>query len=245
VGTLALDAAYAYVGSHDFSGDINEWRLSGEAATPECTNFRSGGWREYKMGAKTSAFSMSGHYQAAAADAVDPHVFDNLGVASQVITTGAEETEATPAFFHRGMQADVSLFGSYGEVAPFSVNASGDDGPTGVVRGQLAVKMTTVTTTGAKGTALNLGLVAAGKYLYATLHLLGTAGSSITVLVESDEDSGFASATTRITFGPLTTVGGNWGTRVAGAIALDDWFRINVSAITGTWVIASAIGIGS
>jgi len=243
MGVLALTTAYAYVGARDFSGDINQWLLGAEATTPECTSFRSAGWREYKMGVKTSAFAMSGHYQSATADAVDPHVFDNLGVASQVITTGPEETEATPAFFHRGMQADVNLFGAHGEINPFSVTAAGDDGPTGIVRGQLAVKMTTVTTTGAKGTALNLGLIGAGQYLYATLHLLGTAGSSITAVVETDEDNTFASATTRITFGPLTAVGGNWGTRVAGAIASDDWQRLNITAITGTWVIACAIGI--
>ena len=244
MSTLALATAYAYVGGHDFTGDINTWRLGGEGEPQECTNFRSGGWREYKLGLKKSMFELGGHWQSAAADAVDPETFNNLGVTGRVITTGVVETEGEPAFFHRGMQADYTVGGTLGQIAPFRVTANGTDGPTGVVRGALAVKMTTVTTTGAKGTALNLGLIGAGQYLYATLHLLGTAGTSITCVVESDEDNTWSSPTTQISFGAQSTANGFWGTRVAGAVANEDWFRLNVTAITGTWVIAAAIGIG-
>jgi len=242
--TLAITNAYAYLGAHDFTGDMNTWKLGGEAETPECTNMRSGGWREYKIALKKSTFELGGHWQSDTADAVDPETFNNIGVQNRVITTGTLETEGQPAFFHRGMQADYTVGGALGVVAPFRVTANGTDGPTGVVRGALAVKKTTVTTTGAKGTALNLGLIGAGTYLYATLHLFGTAGTSITAVIESDDGSGFSSATTRIAFGAQTTANGFWGTRLAGAIADDTWFRLNVTAITGTWSIGCAIGIG-
>jgi hypothetical protein len=242
---MAITGGYAYVGARDFSGDLNMWRLGGEGEAKECTNLRSGGWREYKMGVKTSMLEMAGHAQFSdASDATDPYTFSKLGVTGEAMTTGLNETEGEPAYFHRGMQANFNYGGQHGEIVPFSLQAKGTDGPTGIVRGQLAVKMTTITTTGAKGTALNLGLVGAGQYLYAVLHLLGTAGTSITCQVESDEDNTWASATQRITFGGAqTAVGGYWGTRVAGAIANDDWFRLNVTAITGTWTIACAIGI--
>lgn len=243
MGTLAITNAYAFVGAHDFTGDMNTWKLGGEAETPECTNMRSGGWREYKLGEKRSAFELGGHAQYGT-DTPDSETFDYLGTVDRVITTGVLETEGEPAFIHRGMQTDYTVGGNLGEIAPFKMTANGTDGITGVVRGQLAVKKTTVTTTGAKGTALNLGLVGAGQYLYATLHLLGTAGTSITALVESDDASNFLSATTRIAFGAQTVASGYWGTRVAGAIASDTWFRLNVTAITGTWSIACAIGIG-
>lgn len=244
MGTLAITNAYAFVGGHDFTGDMNTWRLGGEADAEECTNMRSGGWREYKLGLKKSMLELGGHWQSEAADAVDPETFDNMGVANRVITTGQLETEGEPAFIHRGMQADYTVGGDLGRISPFRVTANGTDGPTGVVRGGLAVKKTTITTTGAKGTALNLGLIGAGRHLYATLHLLGTAGTSITAQVESDEDNTWSSATSRIAFGAQTVANGYWGARVAGAIANDDWFRLNVTAITGTWVIACAIGIG-
>lgn len=244
MGTLAITNAYAYVAARDFTGDINEWRLSGEAEAKDCTNMRSGGFREYKRGVKTSAFEMAG-FNDFADNEVDETIWGSLATEDEVITTGSAETEGEPAFFHRAMKASYNLFGPHGEIAPFRVSANGTDGPTGVVRGQLAVKKTTVTTTGAKGTALNLGLVGAGKFLYATFHVFGTPGTTITAVVESDADDTFGSATTRITFGPITAAGGTWGTRVAGAIADDDWFRLRVTAITGTFSIACAVGIGS
>jgi hypothetical protein len=246
MATLAITNAFAYVGSHDYTGDVNMWRLSGEADALDCSNMRSGGWREYKMGLKKSMFEMCGHDDFAhATDATDPHTFNNLGTADNVFTTGIAETEGDPAFIHQGMLFNYTLGGSLGEITPFNVSGVGTDGPSGVVRGALALKKTTVSTTGAKGTALNLGLIGSGQYLYATLHLLGTAGSSITAIIQSDADNTWSSATTQISFGAQTAVGGYWGTRVAGPVADEDWFRLNVTAVSGSWSVACAIGIGS
>lgn len=244
MSVLAITNAFTYLGSHDFTGDINMWRVGGEADALDCSNMRSGGWREYKMGLKTSALEMAGHAQFGT-DTTDTTIFNNLGVTGQVFTGGQSEVEGEVAVFHRAMTGTWNLGGNLGEICPFSVTASGTDGSTGVVRGQLAVEKTTVTTTGAKGTALNLGLIGSGQYLYATLHLIGTAGTSITAVIQSDEDNAWSSPTTQIAFGAQTAVGGYWGTRVAGPVANEDWFRLNVTAITGTWVIACAIGIGS
>lgn len=241
--TLALLNAFTYVNGHDFTGDTNEVRLTGEGRQLDVTTFRSNGWSESIIGLKEPKLMAKGFWQSATADAVDPEIWGQLGTGGHVVTVGDSETEGTPAAFFQAFRADYHPFtGSLGDVAGFDLNAMGSDG-IGVVNGQLALEKTTVTTTGAKGTHLNLGLIGAGQYLYATLHLLGTAGSSITALVESDVDTNFSTATTRIAFGAQTTAGGFWGTRLAGAIADDDWFRLNVTAVTGTWSVACAIGI--
>ena len=60
--------------------------------------------------------------------------------------------------------------------------------------------------------------------------------------IESDDNGSFTSATTRATIGPLTATGGTWVTRVAGAIT-DDYYRFNVTAITGTFSVGAAFGI--
>lgn len=242
MGVLALTDAYLFIDGHDFTGDSNEVRLACEGQQLEKTTFASGGWREYIIGLKTSTLDAAGHWQSASADAVDPEIFPNLGT-SKVVTLGDVQTEGLPAAMVKSMPVNYQPFrGSVGDIAGYSVTGSCSDG-VGVIHGTLALEKTTVTTTGAKGTALNLGLIGAGQYLYSTLHLFGTAGTTITAVVESDADDAFGSATTRITFGPLTAVGGTWGTRVAGAIADDDWFRLRVTAITGTWSVACAIGI--
>lgn len=244
MGVFALMNAYMYVGGHDFTGDTNAVMLTASGQQLDSTTFRSSGWSESVMGLREPKLNAKGLWQSATADAVDPELWDNLGLgAGRVVTVADTETEDTPAMMFQAFQSNYHPFqGSLGDLAGYDLDCMGSDG-IGFIRGGLALKKTTVTSTGAKGTGQNLGLVGAGQYLYATLHLMGTAGTSITAVVESDDANTFLSATTRITFGPLTAVGGTWGTRVAGAIASDNWFRLRVTAITGTWSVACAIGI--
>lgn len=241
--TQALLSAFAYVDLVDFTGQSEDLRLACAAEQREWTNFRSDGWRELKNTLKTATFDTGSFWSSDAATDLDPQTFANLGAANTVITTGPEEAEGGVAYFMRGMVPSYTwLEGAVGDLAKAKVQAVGSDGATGVVRGKLAVEYATVTATGAVGTALNLGAASASQSLYSTLHLFGTPGSSITVLIESDVDNTWAGAATQYTFGPFTTAGGRWATPVGGAIT-DSWFRANVSAITGTWVIACAIGI--
>lgn len=237
----AITNAFVYVGGHDFTGDSNTLTLNVEAETRDVTNFRSGGWREHKNTLKTSTLAVAGFWQSAAADAVDPETFNNLGVGGRVVTCGVNEVEGQPAMMLQALQANYTVGGAIGDVAPFNLNGVCSDGQ-GVIRGRLLKEFGTVSATGATGTGVQIGAVGASQYLYSTLHLLGTAATTITVVLESDDNSNFTSATTRGTFGPLTAVGGNWLTRVAGAIT-DDWWRFRVTAITGTWTIAGAAGI--
>lgn len=236
----ALTNAYAYVGSHDFTGDSNSIDLKAEGDALDSTTFRSAGWREHVIGLKSVALDMKGFAQYAASDAVDPDVFNNLGT-SQVFTIADVETEDQPAYAFQAAHYSLEQFGNLGELAPFSLAAQCKDS-VGVVAGKLAKAKGVVSATGATGTGVLLGAVGATQYLYATLHVFGTPGTTITAVVESDDASNFPSATTRITFGPITTAGGTWGTRVAGAIT-DSYFRLRVTAITGSFTVACAIAV--
>lgn len=239
MATFALLNAFVYAGSHDFTGDANKLDAKFDGAAVDTTTFRSSGWSESKMGLKSSEIMVAGLWQAGS-DTVDPESFGNLGT-SQVTTIGEVETAGQACFMLQQMPLSYEMLGQLGDATPFTLSGKGTDG-VGPVRGQLAKAMGTVSATGALGSGLQLGAVGAAQYLYATLHLFGTAGTTITVLLESDDNAGFSSATTRATLGPYTTVGGRWMTRVAGAIT-DDYYRFRVSAITGTFTVAGAIGI--
>lgn len=236
----AITNAEIYVDSHDFTGDSNEVRLACDGVALDKTNMRSGGWRESVIGVKQSNLQAAGYAQFGA-DTTDEWQFANLGSSGKVVTLGGIETEGQPAWMLQSLPVDFRYGGTHGELAPYSLAGVCSDG-VGVVRGQLAKALGTVSGTGAIGTALNLGAVSASQFAYSTIHLTGTPGTSITVVVESDDASNFPSATTRITHGSFTTVGGRWGTRVAGSIT-DTWWRARVTAISGTWTVAVAIGI--
>ncbi|MEU8379778.1 hypothetical protein [Streptosporangium sp. NPDC048865] len=239
---IALTNAYCFVHGHDFTCDTNQLTLDATPAALDRTTFCSEGWTTLAGGGlKTAGFSMGGFWQSAASDAVDPQAFADLGVVDRAFTFGPIMTEGQPAYMWQGGHFNYQLLGSIGELAPFTLAAAGTNG-VGVVRGQLAKARGVVNATGVLGSVLNLGAVGAAQFLYATLHVLGTPGTTITVQLQSDDSAGFASPTTRATIGPITTTGGTWMTRVAGAIA-DTHYRLNISAITGSFTVAGAIAV--
>jgi hypothetical protein len=245
MGVLALTSAFIYMGPLDFTGSSDELLLRAEAQTPECTTWRSNRWREYKQTLKTSMLSSGGFWSCSSANDVDPEFFNNLGTGGQVVTAGLQETEGEIAHIMRKLPTQVSFFeGSVGDLSRAKIEGAGSDGSIGQIRGKLFKAFGTVTGTGATGTGIQLGAISADQSLYGTLHTFGTPGSSITAIVQSDDNSGFTTPTTRATFngGSITTAAGFWLTPVAGAIS-DDWWRLSISAISGTWVIASALAI--
>lgn len=237
---FALLNAYSYVAGHDFTGDTNQVELSGEATVLDATTFRSNGWNERITGLKNLAFNMQGFWQSATEDAVDPEAFGDLTV-SRAHTFGPVESEGQPAYMFMGLKSRYQWLGDLNTVTPFTLNTVGSDG-VGVVRGLLAKAKGAMTATGALGSVVNLGAVPSGQYLYATFHVFG-AGTTATVQVQSDDAAGMASPTLRGTIGPVTARGGTWMVRVPGPIT-DTHYRFNVSAITGAFVAAGAIGIG-
>lgn len=237
--TVLIDA-FAYVAGHDFTTETNRLAWSGEAAALDRTTFGSGGWTELKGGLKSHSFDMAGFWDAGT-DAVDGDAFGDLGGSGRVFTFGPIETEGKPAYLGKLGHFNYSLLGAHGELAPFSLTSQGSDG-VGIVRGQLAKAKGSVSASGVLGSVVNLGTVPSGEYLYASFHVI-TAGTTITVQLQSDDSAGFASPTTRATIGPITARGGTWATRVAGPLT-ETHYRLNVSAITGAHVVAGAIAIG-
>ena len=243
MSSLALVDATTYVHGYDLTTDLNQIALNLSVEDQENTTFGSGGFRSRVGGLKNVDADLSGFWQSATVDAIDPQAFANLGVADRVVTMSPTGAAGSTAYLFQAGQFSYELLGSIGEVTPFSVSMMGTNG-VGLVRGQIAKAKGSVNATGATGSGVALGNVAAGQYLYAALHVMGTPGTTMTALVESDDSAGFASATTRITFPAITTAGGFWGVRLAGALA-ETHYRFRISAITGTFTIAGAIGIGS
>lgn len=243
MASFMLQDVTTWVAGYDFTSDLNQLSINASVDDLDNTVFGLGGFRRRTGGLRSVEASYSGFWQSAAIDAVDPQAFSQLGTADQVVTIANDDAEGSTAFMFQGGKFSYNMFGQIGEVTPFDLDMMGTNG-VGLVRGAVTKAKANVTTTGATGTAWNGGNVGAAQYLYATFHVFGTPGTTITAVVESDDNAGFTTATTRITFGPITTAGGTWGTRVAGPLT-ETHYRLRVTAITGTFSIAAAIGIGS
>lgn len=237
---FALLDCEIYVAGYDFTGDSNSAQVEMEAEALKATTFGSGGWDECIAGLKTTTLELEGLWEAGAGT-VDPEAFSAFGSTEQVHMLAPAGTETSVAYGWRAARFKYSLGGEVGQIAPFALSSQGS-GADGAVRGQLAKSKGSVSATGQLGSVLDLGAPSASQFVYAGLHVFSV-GTSITVQVQSDDSSGFTTPTTRATIGPITATGGTWLTKVAGPFTGEEFWRLNVSAVTGTFVVAGWIAV--
>jgi hypothetical protein len=246
---IALLDVASYVDGHDFTGDSNSTLLTLGRVPLDRTNFRSGAWTTLRGGLRSAEFAQKGFW-AADTDSVDSAAFADLAATDRVHTMAPTEQLGGVAYLWQAQRFQYNaLEGDIGQLAGFTLNSQGAS-DVGVVRGKLAVvpfnqstlAAVTYNATGVAGAAVELAAVGADQSLYAAVHVLGTPGTTVTLQLQSDVDDTFASATTQATVGPLTAAGGTWVTPIAGAIT-DTWWRVNISAITGTFTLAVALGV--
>lgn len=246
MGTHAANDVTTWFGGYDMTGDLNSTTLALSYDALDATVYGNSA-RVRKAGLEDVQLTERGLWQSAEANAIDPVAFAALGGSSQVVSNSWDGEEESVAYFYQAREFSYQTFGQVGEMTPFQLAAQSARGAglksVGAVRGRVLKAKGDVSETGATGTAYELGAAAAGQFLYGALHVF-SAGTTITAVLESaaDDDEDFESATTRITFGPVTTQGAVWGTRVAGAIT-DTWYRLRVTAVTGEFSIACVAGI--
>lgn len=236
---LALTDARIYVAGKDISGDTNQIETMQSVDPLDATNFDSGGWNERIAGLKAATYDITGFMNYTANQSED--AFDDaLGVAGVVVSISADTSEGDTAVFGRGLTTNLTRGAQVGQVAPISGTITGSH-PQGMVEGILLAPKATISS-GDSSTGVQHGAIASGESGYASLHVFEvTGGGTLTVKVQSDDNSGFSSATDRITFTDATDVTSEWGS-VAGAVT-DDYWRVNWAITAGTATFAVCFGI--
>jgi hypothetical protein len=229
----------------DLTGNSNKIELSSEVEAKESTNYGSQAWKEFVGGIGSAEISGEGQWEAFDVTKVDDASWAQLGgVGPWSVSANSSAAVGDLAYFTQALRSDYKLFGEVGEVAPWTSTAKS---AWPLVRGQFAHPPGTARTATGVGTGLNVGAVAAGKRMYASLHVLSAAGTtpSITARVESSVDNTFSSPTARLTFAAATAVGGQT-LRTAGTAITDPWWRVawTISGTTPSFLFAAALGIG-
>lgn len=158
-------------------------------------------------------------------DATDTALFNNIGIADKPFSFGTSGDSAGDfAYTFLANQGSMKMDKKLGEIYAFSVSAEANSKlvPSKIL---LNSKGTPLTAT-ANGTALQLGAIASGKTMYASLHVLsvGTGSPTFDLVIESDATNSFSgSETSRITFDQFTSIGSQMKT-LAGPIT-DTWWR--------------------
>lgn len=218
-------------GALQLGGYGKDFAVEAECTALDTTPLATTGWVTLAPGLKTGRMSLE-FMQDFDNGTVDDTLWAALGVDNVPRSVITNTADGSAAYLMRGATFSYTpLTGNIGEIAMGSRTAVASNSP--LVRGKLLHPTSVARTSSSAGTARQLGAVAAGKTLYAALHVLAVSGTtpSLTVLVQSDNASGMASPTTAITFSAATAVGSQWGS-VAGPIT-DDWFRVSWT-ISGT-----------
>lgn len=232
-----------FTGGADLTGVSNKLEIAPEVEEKDTTNFGSGGWSEMIGGLASSKISGEGQWEAADTSKVDNTQWAGLGGVGAWTACPDNANVNDVAWLTSALTANYQLGGSVGDVAPWKAEAS-SSWP--VVRGRVGHPPGTARTATGNGTAVQLPAVAAGQYLYASAHVLSVSGTStptLTLTVESDDGSGFASPVTRISFAAATARGGQI-MRAVGPIT-DTWYRASwtISGTTPSFLFLVAFGV--
>lgn len=229
--------ATPWVHGYDFTGDSNKIQLAVSRVIADATTFATTGWRSKA----SELMDVTAHLDGFWSSAADLEGFGDLGGQDRPVTVSPTGLLGSVGFMFQASKFVYSPFGAVGALTPFALDLRGSN-MAGLVRGQVAAVKQAVSATGALGAGVQLGAVGSTQYLYGSFHVFGPPGTTITVQVQSATSNAFTSPTTRATIGPLTTQGGTWMARVAGAIT-DTWWRYNVSAVTGSFTVSGSLGI--
>jgi hypothetical protein len=236
------------LGPYQIKRSVNQIELTCARAELVCN--RMGDTAEtYAAGLQQINASTSGFWASdaiAAATEIDPRIWPRidaaqtpaawpLTVAPPYAPAAVAGADGNACYVVQTKQFSYSLFGAHGTLAPFTVASRAYSG--GLYRGTVVLPETLVTVT-TTGTGRQLGALSATQKLVAVLHVTAIDGGSWVLTVESDDNAGFTTATTRATFTAATTI----TTQVIetnGAIT-DDYFRVVLTKTGGTSCTAFA-----
>lgn len=248
MASLVLSDCDIYLNDVDMTGYTNEISLSPEVEMLDVSTFDSAGWREFIAGPARAAFTVGGPWGF---EDPDDELWTHLTTTQTdpVLTWSSTSTAGDVAYFGKVQGFDRQHGGSYGEAASWQLtgqfSGKGTTTPIGLFRGGLSLVKQTIT--GAvNGTAINLPLFSgdATDELAVVVHCFVDNGTSLDVIIERDDNSGFTTATTVDTIS-VTGVGTYWDNSVGLLLGSDTYYRVRTANLVGTsFTIAAVIGHG-
>jgi hypothetical protein len=233
------------VGSIEMAGNAKVFSLETNVNPLDTTSLASTGWTSSIGGLKSGSVNLE-FMQDPATGGVDDTLWPLLGTAGVAKSICTNSADGSTAYLMQSIPLSYTpVSGAVGDLAMGTIAGSSSTGP--VVRGQLIHPSNVSRTSSSTGTGRQLGAVSATQRFYAALHVISASGTSPTlaVIVQSDDNAGFTSPTTRLTFSTATaTANRSQVSSVAGAIT-DDYWRISYTiGGTGTPTFAFAVTAG-
>lgn len=242
----AITSAQVIVETSDISawtGQISD--QPGAITVREVPTFGNGGFMPRVTGQKSGKWSLAGyadHGATGVSTLLTPAMLGTqLGVSVAVPSSGFTVATGDWAQFGTGkLTAYSSMQATPDSPMPFMVDMETDAGF--VVSGRVGAPLGSRTSTGYTGAAVALTGPAAGKSMWAILHVTAAAGTNCAVKVQSDDNGSFTTPTDRITFSTVSAVSRQSGS-VAGSLATETHWRVLATIASGTFSFACYFGV--
>lgn len=224
-----------YAGGLDLTAAANKVELAGGVDEKDVTTFGDVDpagdiWKAIAGTIGSGKVDAAGFWAAGDPAKVDDGLWSTQGTAipwsalprSQGAMSAAAPAPGDLAWFLRAVQSKYAIGDQVGNIAPYSASASSSSP---LVRGKVLHPPGTARTATGSGAAVQLGPVADGDAMYASLHLLSTAdaAAALTVRIESSADAAFTAPTTRATLQPAQAVSGQ--SAIAAGPVTDTYWR--------------------
>ncbi len=212
-----LTNALIALGGYNLRSQANQVGINYEADALDASTFAFD-THVHEGGLKVAAMSAAGLWEA---EYPDRELFEKIGN-GVLMTVAPGITAGDIAYFHNALAIQYNPNAQIGQMFGFTLATAAQDR---LLRGTLMEYRTGVAAN-ANGTGRQLGAVAAGQSIHCGLHVTAAPGTtpSLTVIVESDDNAGFTTPTTRITMNAATGVTSQLAS-LAGAIT-DDYWRL-------------------
>lgn len=242
MATLVLDDCEIYVNDYDLTGATNQVQLSGSADVLDTSTFASAGWREHIQGTRMVDWTAGGPWGF---EDPDDETWNHINAPQTVpgMTVASTSTEGDVAYFWQPTTISRDVGGSYGDVPLWTLNGKTGGTFGEFFRGGLSMAKQTITGD-TNGTAVELSNLNGdvNDPLAVLIHVFSDNATSMDVIIERDDNSGFTTATTVATEA-VTGVGQQWVYSLGLFLASDTFYRVRTANLVGTnFEIAVAIG---
>lgn len=219
-------------------GSCNEVKVDAQCDTKDVSTFGNNGWRSHIPGLKRGTINIKGFRDYST---LEEEYFWNDLTTKPVITVAPALAETqrtgvsvgdkvyfTTGNIHRRKAIDARI----GEPSMFDIEVGSDLVP--LIGGQTLSTSSSAKTVSGNHSSKQLGAVAAGQSIYLCVHVLAVSGTTptLTIKLDSDDNSGMSSPTTRVTFPLVSTFLFAGISSMVGPVT-DDWWRVSWT-ITGT-----------
>lgn len=224
-----------YFAEFDLSGDVTTNSPTFTQDAVEATTHGNTS-RVYLPGLRTATVAHAGYSDLAASGVFD--AINDTGTGPVVVTmTGDGDAAGAPALV---MQMNRTSFTPWGGTVGAMAELAMAGQVSGTFAGGYMLAAKAGRTSSGTGTGVQVGALSGGT-MVANLHVFSGTASTLAVTIQSDDNAGFTSASSR---GSFTTASGATSEQITITSAgSDDYWRVSYTIGGGTWSFAVAVGI--